>query len=160
VSIQTGLFGAEFGRAGGGVFNIVTKRGTNDIHGSAKWLILSQRFNSFTSTEKAVTRLTKLPVFTEIIFGGTIVAPLPLPRFGEGGPSYIRGKDKNWFFFGIQWDRFRSTTLQNPRVPTEAGVQLLRNLFPAGTNPRVDLYLAVLGDVRGVPTQSPVNVAL
>ena len=160
VSIQTGLFSAEFGRAGGGVFNIVTKSGTNDFHGSAKWLILSQKFNSLTNTEKAITRLTKLPVFTENIFGGTIGGPLPLPRFGEGGPVYVRGKDKNWFFFGIQWDRFRSTTLQNPRVPTAAGVQLLRNLFPAGTNPRVDLYLAVLGDVRGVPSQSPVNVAL
>ena len=160
VSIQTGLFSAEFGRAGGGVFNVVTKSGTNDFHGTAKWLILSQRFNSLTSTEKAITRLTKLPVFTENIFGATIGGPLPLPRFGEGGPVTLQGKDKNWFFFGIQWDRFRSTTLQNPRVPTEAGVQLLRSLFPAGTNPRVDTYLAVLGDVRGVPTQNPVNVAL
>ena len=83
-----------------------------------------------------------------------------MPRFGEGGPGFTRGEDKNWFFFGIQWDRFRSTTLQNPRVPTPAGIQTLRNLFPAGTNPRVDLYLSVLGDVRGVPTQNPVNVAL
>ncbi|HEX7771842.1 MAG TPA: TonB-dependent receptor plug domain-containing protein, partial [Pyrinomonadaceae bacterium] len=160
VSIQTGLFSAEFGRAGGGVFNLVTKSGANDYHGNAKWLILSQRFNSLTSTEKAITRLTKLPVFTENIFGGTIGGPLPLPRFGEGGPGFSQGKDKNWFFFGIQWDRFRSSTLQTPRVPTEAGVQLLRNLFPAGTNPRVDLYLAVIGDVRGVPTQSLVNVPL
>ena len=160
VSIQTGLFSAEFGRAGGGVFNLVTKSGANDYHGNAKWLILSQRFNSLTSTEKAITRLTKLPVFTENIFGGTFGGPLPLPRFGEGGPGFSKGKDKNWFFFGIQWDRFRSSTLQNPRVPTQAGVNLLRTLFPAGTNPRVDLYLAVLGDVRGVPTQSPVNVVL
>jgi outer membrane receptor protein involved in Fe transport len=160
VSVQTGLFSAEFGRAGGGVFNIVTKGGTNDYHGTLRWLILSQRFNSLTSTEKAITRLTKLPVFTENIFGGTIGGPLPLPRFGEGGRAYHRGEDRNWFFFALQWDKFRSTTLQNPRVPTEAGVQLLRTLFPPGTNPRVDLYLAVIGDVRGVPTQSPVNVAL
>ena len=160
VSIQTGLFSAEFGRAGGGVFNVVTKSGTNDFHGSAKWSIESQRFNSLTSVEKAINRQTKLPVFTENIFGATIGGPLPLPRFGEGGPGFMGGKDKNWFFFGIQWDKFRSTSLQNPRVPTEAGVQLLRSLFPAGTNPRVDLYLAVLGDVRGVPTQNPVNVAL
>jgi outer membrane receptor protein involved in Fe transport len=160
VSIQTGLFSAEFGRAGGGVFNIVTKSGTNEYHGSAKWLVLSQRFNSMTNTEKAVTRLTKLPVFTENVFGGTIGGPLPLPRFGEGGRAFHDGKDKDWFFFSIQWDRFRSTTLQNPRVPTEAGVQLLRSLFPPGTNPRVDLYLNVIGNIRGVPTQNPVNVAL
>lgn len=168
VSVQTGLFSAEFGRAGGGVFNIVTKSGTNDYHGTAKWLILSQVFNSLTSTEKAISRITrdganntpKFSVFTENIFGGTIGGPLPLPRFGEGGPSILGGKDKNFFFFGLQWDRFRSTDLRQPRVPTEAGVQTLRNLFPAGTNPRVDLYLATIGNIRGVPTQSPANVAL
>ena len=168
VSVQTGLYSAEFGRAGGGVFNLVTKSGTNEYHGTAKWLILSQVFNAISNTDKAINRITrdganntaKFPVFTENIFGGSIGGPLPLPHFGEGGRASIEGKDHNWFFFGLQWDRFRSTTLQSPRVPTEAGVQALRALFPAGTNPRVDLYLSVIGDVRGVPTQSPVNVAL
>ena len=167
VSVQTGLFSAEFGRAGGGVFNIITKPGTKDYHGTVKWLYLSQVFNSLTNTEKALSLTTrdgangtaKFPVFVENIFGGTIGGPLPLPRFGEGGPS-ILGKGKNFFFFGLQWDRFRQSDLRNPRVPTEAGVQTLRTLFPAGTNPQVDLYLATIGSVRGVPTQSPVNVAL
>ena len=31
VSVQTGNFGVEFGRAGGGVFNVVTKSGTNSF---------------------------------------------------------------------------------------------------------------------------------
>ena len=167
VSIQTGLFSAEFGRAGGGVFNIITKGGTNEFHGTAKWLILSQIFNSETNTEKAISRITrdganntaKFSVFTENVFGGTIGGPLPLPHFGEGGPS-ILGKGKNFFFFGLQWDRFRSTDLRQPRVPTEAGVQALRALFPAGTNPRVDLYLTTIGNIRGVPSQSPASIAL
>ena len=34
VSVQTGNFGVEFGRAGGGVFNVVTKSGTNNLHGT------------------------------------------------------------------------------------------------------------------------------
>lgn len=168
VSVQTGLFSAEFGRAGGGVFNIITKGGTNAYHGTVKWLILSQVFNSLTNTEKALNNLTrdgangtaKFPVFTENIAGGSIGGPLPLPRFGEGGPSILGGKDKNFFFFGLQYDRFRSTDLRNPRVPTEAGVQALRALFPTGTNPRVDLYLATIGNVRGVPTQNPASIAL
>src|SRR5205085_2525028 len=168
VSVQTGLFSAEFGRAGGGVFNIVTKGGTSEYHGTVKWLLLSQVFNSLTNTEKALSKQTrdgangtaKFPVFTENIPSGTIGGPLPLPRFGEGGPSIIRGKDKNFFFFGLLFDRFRSTTVLNPRVPTEAGVQALRALFPAGTNPRVDLYLATIGNVRGVPSQNPADVAL
>ena len=32
VSVQTANFGVEFGRAGGGVFNVVTKSGTNSLH--------------------------------------------------------------------------------------------------------------------------------
>lgn len=166
VSVQTGLFSAEFGRAGGGVFNIVTKGGTNDYHGSVKWLFLSQAFNSLTNTEKAVSNITrdgangtaKQSRFNENVFGGTFGGPLPLPRFGIGGRSIMQGKDRNWFFFGLQFDRFHQTSLQNPRVPTEAGVQTLRALFPAGTNPRVDLYLNTIGSVRGV--SSLVNVAL
>src|SRR5205085_6240651 len=147
VSVQTGLFSAEFGRAGGGVFNLITKGGTNQYHGSLKWLYLSQVFNSLTNTEKAISKITrdganntaKFPVFDENIFGGTFGGPLALPHFGEGGPS-IRGvKDRNWFFFGLQFDRFHSTSLQQPRIPTAAGVATLRALFPAGTNPRVDL---------------------
>ncbi len=31
--LETATYGAEFGRSGGGVFNIVTKSGTNDFHG-------------------------------------------------------------------------------------------------------------------------------
>jgi hypothetical protein len=168
VSVQTGLFSAEFGRAGGGVFNLVTKGGTNEYHGTIKWLYLSQVFNSLTNTEKAVSRITrdgangtpKFSVFDENVFGGTFGGPLPMPLFGEGGKAFLRGKDRNWFFFGLQFDRFHSTALQQPRIPTAAGVAALRALFPAGTNPRVDLYLATIGDERGVPTQSPVNVAL
>jgi len=36
VSVQTGNFGVEFGRAGGGVFNL-TKSGTNSLHGTLPW---------------------------------------------------------------------------------------------------------------------------
>ena len=51
VSVQTGNFGAEFGRAGGGVFNVVTKSGTNHLHGTLLWRYQSQRLIRFpTST--------------------------------------------------------------------------------------------------------------
>src|SRR5437588_2140417 len=154
VSFQTGLFSAEFGRAGGGVFNLITKSGTNDFHGTARWLILSQWFNAMSTTEHNAGK-TKPGVFTENIFGGTIGGPFPLPRFGEGGKMLYKGKDRTFFFFGLQFDRFRSTTNfggNGFRIPTEAGVQTLRSLFPAGTNPRVDLFLQAIGSARGQNT--------
>ena len=154
VSLQTGLFSAEFGRAGGGVFNLITKSGNNQFHGTMRWLILSQWFNALSTNDHNAGR-TKPGVFTENIFGGTIGGPLPLPRFGEGGRALSSGKDRTFFFFGLQYDRFRSTTVfggSGFRVPTQNGVNQLLAMFPAGTNPRVDLYLTAIGAARGQNT--------
>jgi len=52
VSVQTGDFGVEFGHAGGGVFNVVTKSGTNQLHGTLLWRYQSNgltRFRIWTS---------------------------------------------------------------------------------------------------------------
>lgn len=150
VSVQTGLFSAEFGRAGGGVFNLITKSGTNAYHGTVRWLLLSEVFNALTNSDR-LSGLTTPSVFTENVFGGTIGGPLPLPRFGEGGRSVRSGRDRTFFFFGLQFDRFRSTTSFGAfRVPTANGVAQLRALFPAGTNPNVDLYLNAIGSARGI----------
>jgi hypothetical protein len=35
--VNSNAYSAEFGRAGGGVINTVTKSGTNDFHGSGFW---------------------------------------------------------------------------------------------------------------------------
>ncbi len=153
VSLQTGLFSAEFGRAGGGVFNLVTKAGTNDFHGSLRWLYFSQKFNALTNGQR-LAGLTRPAVFNENVFSGTIGGPLPLPRFGDkGGPYFTSGRDKTFFFFGLQYDRFRTSASFGPfRVPTVNGVNQLRALFPAGTNARVDLYLDAIGSARGLTT--------
>jgi hypothetical protein len=152
VSLQTGLFSAEFGRAGGGVFNQVTKSGTNQFHGTARELYLSQAFNATTNGNR-LAGLKKPPVFTENIFGGTF-----------GGPIK---KDKAFFFGSAQWDRFRSTsnfTAGTPVnggpfvVPTANGLARLRQLFPAGSNPRVDLFLSAFSGLVGV--SNPTQVAL
>src|SRR5213079_2690090 len=35
VEIKTGAFGAEYGKATGGIFNVITKSGGNEFHGDA-----------------------------------------------------------------------------------------------------------------------------
>ena len=35
VEIKTGAFGAEYGKATGGIFNVITKSGSNEFHGDA-----------------------------------------------------------------------------------------------------------------------------
>lgn len=157
-SVQTGLFSAEFGRAGGGVFNLITKSGTNGYHGTLSERYLSQVFNAATNND-ALSGLTRPAVFNDNIFGGTIGGPLPLPRFGEGGPSVTSGRDRTFFFFGLQYDRFRSTANLGPfLLPTAQGEAQLRQLFPAGTNSQVDLYLNSFAGINGVT--NPTNIAL
>jgi hypothetical protein len=140
VSVQTGNFGVEFGRAGGGVFNVVTKSGTNNLHGTLLWRYQSQRFNSFSN----LNNLMGIPqsVFSNNIFG-----------FTAGGP--LR-KNKTFFFAGFQENKRHSTGNFPTQVPTADAVARLRSLFSG--NPRLDLYLAALGDLRG--TGAPFNVAL
>jgi hypothetical protein len=147
VSIQTGLFSAEFGRAGGGVFNQITRSGTNEFHGSARELFLSQAFNTLTNGNR-LAGLTEPPVFTENIFGGTF-----------GGPII---KEKTFFFGAAQWDRFRATSnFTGFIVPTAGGLARLRQLFPEGANARVDLFLRAFNGLVGIasPTLVPLGRA-
>ncbi len=140
VSVQTGNFGAEFGRAGGGVFNVVTKSGTNALHGTLLWRYQSQRFDSISNLDK----LTAVPqsVFNDNVFG-----------FTAGGP--LR-RNRTFFFAAFQQNDNHSTANTPLQVPTADAVARLQVLFPS--NPRLDLYLGTLGALRG--TGAPFSVAL
>jgi len=140
VSVQTSNFGVEFGRAGGGVFNVITKAGTNEYHGTAHWMYLSQRFNSQSNTAKL--NGTPKSVFNQNIYGFTL-----------GGPII---KNKTFVFGALQNNSFRSTANFTFTLPTADAVTRLRALFPS--NPRLDLYLSAIGDLRGA--NNPINIAL
>lgn len=130
LSVQTGNFGVEFGRAGGGIFNVITRSGTNTYHGTLFWRYGSQLLNSVSNLD----RLNGAPksVFDENIYG-----------FTAGGP--IR-RDRTFFFGAFQQDTFRSTQQYPFVLPTVDTVSRLRSLFPS--NPRLDFYLSAVGNVR------------
>jgi hypothetical protein len=140
VSVQSGNFGVEFGRAGGGVFNVVTKSGTNSLHGTLLWRYQSQRFESVSNLD----RLNGIPlsVFSHNVFG-----------FTAGGPLL---KNKTFFFAGFQQDNNHSTQNLPVQIPTADAVTQLQSLFP--NNPRLDLYLSALGSPRG--SGAPFSVPL
>src|SRR6266542_14673 len=73
---------AEFGRTAGGVINVITKSGTNDVHGS---LFYFQRLEALTANTSDGKPLTD---FHREQFGGTI-----------GGPIK---KDKAFYFFAFE----------------------------------------------------------
>jgi Carboxypeptidase regulatory-like domain len=142
VSVQTGNFGVEFGRAGGGVFNVVTKSGTNNLHGTLLWRYQSQRFNSVSN----LNRLMDIPqsVFSNNTFG-----------FTAGGP--VR-KNKTFFFAALQQNDLHSTANYGMQLPTADAVSRLQSLFP--NNPRLNLYLGALGDLRGAGAPFPVALGV
>src|SRR5215475_3560760 len=103
VSVQTGNFGVEFGRAGGGVFNVVTKSGTNGLHGTLLSRYQSQRFNSVSNVDKM--KNTPQSVFSHNVYGFTL------------GGSLRR--DKTFIFGAFQQDTLRSTSNFSLVVPTD-----------------------------------------
>lgn len=127
VRLITNQFQAEYGRSAGSVVNVVTKSGTNNLHGSAFWFYNSNALNSRSNLEKAAG-FQEAPFINEHQFGGTF-----------GGP--IR-KDRTFFFGSLQrWTQRilgAGRTIQG--VPTEQGRQVLQQL--ASGRPQVTALLA------------------
>ncbi len=65
---------AEFGRALGGYFNILTKSGTNNLHGTAYGFLRNQRLNA----DNALSG-TKLPL-TQGLYGASLSGPVQRDR--------------------------------------------------------------------------------
>ena len=108
VEIKTGSIGAEYGKATGGIFNVITKSGGNEFHGDG----------FFNFTTKGLVRSTKnFPFvgaapdgFSELDAGVDI-----------GGPIK---KDKVWFFAAFNPQQRKNGFLtQVFRLPVENKVQ-------------------------------------
>jgi hypothetical protein len=106
-SILQSNYSAEYGRAGGAIINITTRRGTNDFNGSFYDVIQNSAFNSLRPDEKR-SGLTEVPQSSQNTFGFSLGGPIILPRFGEGGPALFNGKNKAFFFTSFQADLIRS----------------------------------------------------
>ncbi len=138
VSVQTSNFDAEFGRAGGAVVNIITKSGTNQIHGFAQWQA------DFTNDDAVTSTLANDP---EIIRRGRLAPGYEqFYNAGIGGPIK---RDQTFFFTSWQEQRQRATNSGTFTTPTAAGRQAIRSAFPVGVNPRADLYLDITKEVLG-----------
>ncbi|HEX6186589.1 MAG TPA: TonB-dependent receptor [Pyrinomonadaceae bacterium] len=116
-SITTGTVSSESGR-GGAQVNLVTKGGTNDFHGGAFYQFLNESLNAntFFNNFNGLPR----PVLRQKFYGFDVGGPVYLPRFGEGGPSLIGGKDKAFFFFSFEAFRQSQSRANNRTVLSEA----------------------------------------
>src|SRR5690242_7121872 len=163
VRLATNQFSAEYGRNSSSVFNAITKSGSNEYHGSACEFHNDNHLNACSNLNKAAGFCNKsatdaakqiAPFRIENQVGFTIGGPLTLPKFGEGGPSIISGKDRTFFFFALQrwWDRRLGQGVTIQGVPTVAGRQILQQ--QAGNRPQVQALLAFLPPAQAANGQT------
>ena len=76
--VQTNAYSAEYGNSGGGLVNIVSKSGTNRLHGSAFEFLRNSRMdaNNFFNNRSGIP----LASFKRNQFGGAAGGPLFIPR--------------------------------------------------------------------------------
>jgi len=84
IEIKTGAYGADIGRATGGVFNVITKSGTNEIHGDAYAYFVAESFVREVKSSAIPFTGAAPNGYSEVDAG-----------FDIGGPII---KDKLWFF--------------------------------------------------------------
>jgi hypothetical protein len=127
-----GLYPAESGRSSGGQVNVITKSGSSKFHGDVYEFWRNEKLNAnsfFTNKNKplgvdANGRAIRAPLRYHD-FGGTFSGPLVFPRFGEGGPSLIKGK--TFFFFSEEVRRVIIYPTLTSTVPSAA---LRQGIFP------------------------------
>ncbi|MGH9198423.1 MAG: carboxypeptidase regulatory-like domain-containing protein, partial [Acidimicrobiia bacterium] len=91
VRLITNQFAADFGRTAGSVMNVITKSGTNNLHGSGFWYQNDDALNARSNLDKGAGR-TKAPFREEKQFGGTLGGPVMRDRTFFFG-SYQRWTD-------------------------------------------------------------------
>ncbi len=96
MAIQTSNYAAEFGQAGGGLFNITMKSGTNQFHGTGFEYFVNEDLNAglpFTFTPEGGKYR---PRNRRNDFGGTIGGPIWIPKVYDG-------RNKSFFFYSYEY---------------------------------------------------------
>ncbi len=116
--VLTGNFTAEFGRNSGGQVAMVTRSGTNDIHGSGFWFYRTPRLNA-NEWESNINNIGKRQ-FVQQIPGGSI-----------GGPIF---KNRTFYYGNLQVLRARESALASRTVYTATARQGIYRYNRGGRN--------------------------
>lgn len=135
---------AEFGRASGGVVNLITKGGTNQFHGQVWELYTGSGLNALDGANRGA------------FFGGTKT------RFNQHQFGFVVGgpilKDKLFAFGGAQWSRFYGKEETATFIyPDANGVALLKQIAAGGgtTGTQATSLLAYLHNGDYLTTYGP-----
>jgi hypothetical protein len=175
--VQTNTMSAQYGFTGGGVVNIVSKSGANQLHGTLYEFVRNDAFDARNTFANSVAP------FRYNQFGGSLGGPVVFPKL-------YTGKDRTFFFFN--YEEWRHVSYANPiyTVPTPgeragdfsetrdatgkllpiydpattrpnpAGSGFVRDLFPNNVVPKERLDPVSLNMLRfyPLPNRTPTNV--
>ncbi len=125
--VLRGEYSAEFGRAAGGQFNVVTKSGGSDFHGTVYEFVRNDAFtaNSFLNNANRVNLGTdgkaRVPPLRYNNFGWTLGGPIYIPRI------YNRDRNKTFFFVSQEFRRVVTYGTLQAFAPTR---EMLQGNFP------------------------------
>ncbi|MEX2260837.1 MAG: TonB-dependent receptor [Bryobacteraceae bacterium] len=107
--VQTNFYAAEFGNSGGALINMVSKSGTNELHGVVYEFHRNAALNAndFFSNRAGRT----IPDFKRNVFGGTAGGPVFFPKI-------YNGKNRTFFFVLYEGDRQTNPSSTLSTVPT------------------------------------------
>jgi hypothetical protein len=136
-TLLTNQFAAEYGHSSGGQFNIVTKSGTNDWHGTGWWYNRNRDLNAATNQEKTAFTGT-----------GDVKNRYDYNRAGAsvGGPI----RPNRLFIYGAYEFQNNGLGFQGPTVtmPTANGISQLEALNPDAA------VLAILKQFPAAPAKT------
>src|SRR5947209_2682646 len=143
--VQTNLFSADQGRNSGAVVDVVTKSGTNSLHGSVFEFLRNSAMDarSFFNAKN-----TPFPSFRYNQFGGSFGGPVQLPKL-------YKGKDKT--FFLVDYEAFRRTQQQGSLVTVPTAAERTGD-FSALANKIYDPATTTVSGSSYTRTQFPGNI--
>ncbi len=110
-TVQENTFSAEYGKASGGLVNLVTKSGSDQLHGAVYDLLKNRDLdaNNWVSNYNGSTR----PIDTQNDFGAIISGPVWIPKL-------YNGRGKTFFLFNYEGFRFDTGGVALQSAPTMA----------------------------------------
>ncbi len=110
-SVQSNAYSAEYGRTGGGVINVTTKSGSNQVRGTALWYQRNPATNAAPFTTASANRPVSNTRDNQISFavGGPVIVP-----------KIYNGHNRTFFFAAVE-PRYRTDHIQvDGLMPTDA----------------------------------------
>lgn len=105
--VSTNGYSAEYGRYSGGQIDVITRSGTNQLHGS----VYDYLRNSALDGRNFFAGPGPVPVLRRNDFGGTVGGPITIP-------GVYKGKNRTFFFFDYEGVRQTKASSNVSHVPT------------------------------------------